>query len=120
MIYAIVPPKCIEGDTNEYHIFEAYFNIIDNTITINVHSISSLHIKIKPRYKNMVNNNFKENYISINIELKDGRNKMLKYKYYKNPNGIFMTESREDTIVVAVLLKNYLCGNCAQFLFGSQ
>lgn len=66
------------------------------------------------------NNNFKENYISINIELKDGRNKMLKYKYYKNPNGIFMTESREDTIVVAVLLKNYLCGNCAQFLFGSQ
>ena len=45
---------------------------------------------------------------------------MLKYKYYKNPNGIFMTESREDTIVVAVLLKNYLCGNCAQFLFGSQ
>ncbi|WP_295294832.1 hypothetical protein [uncultured Brachyspira sp.] len=120
MIYAIVPPKCIESDTDYYHIFEAYFNINDNTITINMHSISSLHIRIKPKYKNMVNNNFKENYISINVESKDGKNKMLKYKYYKNNNGIFMTENREDTIVVAVLLRNHLCSNCAQFLFGGQ
>ena len=120
MIYAIVPPRCIEGDVNYYHIFEAYFNINDNTITINVNSISSLHVKIKPKYKNMVNNNFKEDYISINIESKDGRNKMLKYKYYKNSNGIFMTENREDTIVIAVLIKNYLCSKCAQFLFGYQ
>lgn len=119
MLYAIIPHKCVESKSknSDYHIFEAYLNNNDNTISINMHSMCSLHIKIKPQYKTLVNNNLDKKIISLNIELKDGKEKNIKFQYYKNNNGIFMTQDKEDAMVFIALLKKHLCDICVKVLF---
>lgn len=117
MGYVIVPPKYIKGEGDNYHIFEANYNNINNKIEIDDDPLCNKpNISIIKRNININVYSFKEYTINIKMSENNINNTLL---YYKNSNGlIFLNDYDQiDLKILCALLEVDICGVCMSTIY---
>ena len=117
MGYVIVPPKYIEGEGPNYHIFKASVNEYDNKyVEISNKSICNIKpVYIKEQYESI--NCFRSYKILLDVEhnINDFFNKNIIFQ--ENNNGIIYITNDRNLKIVCALLKVDICGVCMSTIY---